>query len=135
MPGFVGAHEHPTLTAVFGGGHGLVFDDGLDFRQFPGRGLEGCFVGGPAQEKQRRFGLADVVGQVAVAGRLAGLALGLGYEDLKTIEMAQFAKSIADGEQGEPGFAEALAVADVLDAIQRSWDSESWEDVKTIRKD
>ena len=64
-----------------------------------------------------------------------GLALGLGYEDLKTIEMAQFAKSIADGEQGEPGFAEALAVANVNAAMMRSWESDAWEDVTSLRQD
>ena len=64
-----------------------------------------------------------------------GPALGMSYEDLKLIEAFRFASSVASGEQGAPGFAEALAVADVQDTIQRSWDSESWEDVKTIRRE
>ena len=64
-----------------------------------------------------------------------GPAVGLGYEDLKTIEAHQFLKSIVDGQQGEPGFAEALAVASVQAAVQRSWESERWEEVKTIRRD
>ena len=63
-----------------------------------------------------------------------GPALGMSYEDLKLIEAFRFASSIAASQQGVPGFAEALAVADVQDAIQRSWESERWEDVKTIRR-
>jgi predicted dehydrogenase len=63
-----------------------------------------------------------------------GPAISLGYNDLKAIEAHQFLKSVADGKQGAPGFAEALAVAEVQDAIQRSWNSNSWEDVKSLRK-
>ena len=62
-----------------------------------------------------------------------GPAVGLGYEDLKAIEAYQFSKSVADGEQGEPGFAQALAVADVQAAISRSWETGGWEDVKSLR--
>ena len=64
-----------------------------------------------------------------------GWALGLGYEDLKVIEMAQFVESVLTGEQGEPGFAEALAVADVNAAMMRSWDSEKWEEVTPLKKE
>jgi predicted dehydrogenase len=59
---------------------------------------------------------------------------GLGYNDLKTIEMYQFLKGIADGKQGEVGFAQALAVAEVQDAIQRSWASGTWERVKSLKR-
>ncbi len=59
-----------------------------------------------------------------------GPGVGLGYEDLKLIEAYQFLKSIRDGEQREPGFREALAVADVLAAIQRSWETGGWENVQ-----
>jgi predicted dehydrogenase len=61
-----------------------------------------------------------------------GPGVGLGYDDLKTIEVYQFLKSIREGQQGEPGFREALAVAEVQDAIQRSWETEAWEDVRAI---
>ena len=54
---------------------------------------------------------------------------GLGYDDLKVIEAFNFLQGIATGKQGEPGFAEALAVAQVQQAIMRSWASERWEDV------
>jgi predicted dehydrogenase len=63
-----------------------------------------------------------------------GPAVGLGYNDLKAIEAHQFLKSVVDGKQGTPGFAEALAVAEFQAAVQRSWDSGSWEDVKSLRK-
>ncbi|MFQ5793978.1 MAG: Gfo/Idh/MocA family protein [Candidatus Bipolaricaulia bacterium] len=64
-----------------------------------------------------------------------GPGQSLSFEDLKVIEAHQFLKSIVDGEQGEPGFGEALAVADVQTAIQRSWETDSWEEVQTIRRD
>ena len=55
-----------------------------------------------------------------------GQGTGLGYKDLKTIEVAQFLDSVARSTQAEPGFQEALAVATVHDAIERSWESGSW---------
>jgi predicted dehydrogenase len=61
-----------------------------------------------------------------------GPALNMSYEDLKVIETFQFLRSIVEGKQGEPGFAEALAVAEVQDAMERSWASERWEDVKRL---
>ena len=63
-------------------------------------------------------------------GRLnPGPGIGLGYEDLKTIEAVEFLKSIKEGKQRSPGFEEALAVANVQTAMIRSWDSENWEEV------
>jgi predicted dehydrogenase len=55
---------------------------------------------------------------------------GLGYDDLKTIEAHHFLKSIAEKRQGEPGFGEALRVAKVMGAIERSWETQSWQDVE-----
>jgi predicted dehydrogenase len=63
-----------------------------------------------------------------------GDGIGLSYEDLKTIEAYHFLRSIVDGIQREPGFASALALADVQAAIIRSWESNRWEDVITLRK-
>jgi predicted dehydrogenase len=59
-----------------------------------------------------------------------GPALSMSYEDLKVIEAYQFLKSVVEGRQGEPGFAAALDVATVQDAIERSWASERWEPVQ-----
>ncbi len=63
-----------------------------------------------------------------------GPAIGLGYDDLKVIEAHQFLQSITTGKQGEPGFAEALAVAQVQAAIQRSWETQAWEAVQPLEE-
>ena len=73
-------------------------------------------VGGPEHPFHSRFN--------------PGPGIGLGYEELKVIEAHQFLKSIRDGRQTVPGFAEALAVAQVQAAIQRSWETGQWRDVK-----
>src|SRR5947209_16448655 len=57
--------------------------------------------------------------------------LNLGYDDLKVIEDYNFLHSVVTGQQGEPGFAEAQAVALVQQAIIRSWESERWEAVES----
>ena len=51
----------------------------------------------------------------------------IGYEDMKVIEALEFLKAVASHTQHRPGFADALAVAGVLDAMTRSWKSEQWE--------
>tara|TARA_B100000029_G_scaffold516109_1_gene626938 strand:+ start:7925 stop:9088 length:1164 start_codon:yes stop_codon:yes gene_type:complete len=61
-----------------------------------------------------------------------GPAVGLGYDDLKTLETYHFLQSIATRKQGKPGFQEALAVAYVLAAVERSWSTDRWETVQTI---
>jgi len=60
---------------------------------------------------------------------------GLGYNDLKAIEAYQFLKSISEGKQNQPSFTDALAVAELQDAIQRSWQSGTWEEIKSLRQD
>jgi predicted dehydrogenase len=55
---------------------------------------------------------------------------GLGYDDLKVIEAYNFLESIASGQQREPGFDAALAVANVQQAMMRSWTSGGWESVE-----
>lgn len=59
----------------------------------------------------------------------------LGYEDLKIIEALEFLKAVAADTQHQPGFTEALAVASVAAAMVRSWESEHWEDVVSLRID
>jgi predicted dehydrogenase len=61
-----------------------------------------------------------------------GPGISMSYEDLKAIEAWQFLRSVMGGRQGEPGFTEALAVAEVQDAMERSWQSERWEDVHRL---
>ncbi len=64
-----------------------------------------------------------------------GPAISMGFDDLKLIEAVQFLSSVASRKQGEPGFREALAVAEVQEAMQRSWKSERWEEVRSLRQD
>ncbi|MEM9952808.1 MAG: Gfo/Idh/MocA family oxidoreductase [Chloroflexota bacterium] len=59
-----------------------------------------------------------------------GEGSGMGYEDLKIIEAYQFLQAVADGEQISPSFEDALAVAEVHQAMIRSWESNQWEDVR-----
>lgn len=55
--------------------------------------------------------------------------LAIGYDDTKVIEAYNFLKSIATDEQGEPGFKEAYHVAQVQEAIIKSWENERWHSV------
>jgi predicted dehydrogenase len=57
---------------------------------------------------------------------------GLGYDDLKTIEAHHFLKSIHENKQEEPGLREALRVAEVMAAVERSWTSRCWEDITQV---
>ncbi len=59
----------------------------------------------------------------------------LGYEDLKLIEALEFLSSVKAGRDHAPGFADALAVASVSAAMERSWESDRWEDVVDLRID
>ncbi|MDP6450464.1 MAG: Gfo/Idh/MocA family oxidoreductase [Lentisphaeria bacterium] len=59
-------------------------------------------------------------------------AHGLGYEDLKVIESYEFLQTVVDGRQGDFGFNAALAVAEVHDAMGRSWESGGWEQVRRL---
>lgn len=75
-------------------------------------------------------GYALLQGGAKYPGHLnPGDGIGLGFEDLKTIEAAQFIASIRKGEQAAPGFDDAARVAALNAAIIKSWASEKWEDV------
>ena len=64
-----------------------------------------------------------------------GSANGIGFEDLVTIEVAEFCAAIADGRPFSPGFDEALAWVSVQAALLRSAESGRWEDVVSMRED
>lgn len=66
---------------------------------------------------------------------IPGDGIGIGYEDLKAIEAYQFLQSIVDGQQAAPSFADALALANVQQAIVRSWESNTWEPVISLRRE
>ena len=57
----------------------------------------------------------------------------LGFEDMKIIEALEFLKSVEAGRQHHPDFGDALANASVAAAMARSWESERWEDVVSLR--
>jgi predicted dehydrogenase len=61
---------------------------------------------------------------------LPGPGLPMGFNELKVIEAYLFLSSLADGRQREPGVREMLATAQVLDAMQRSFASGAWENVR-----
>jgi predicted dehydrogenase len=63
-----------------------------------------------------------------------GSANGIGFEDLVVIEDYEFCRSLAEGRQHEPGFAEALECVAVQDALLRSAGSGRWEDVRPLRE-
>ena len=56
-----------------------------------------------------------------------GAGVPMGYDDLRVIEAANHLGAIRDGEQREPGVDDMLATARVLEAIERSSASRSWE--------
>ena len=59
----------------------------------------------------------------------------IGYEDLKIIEALEYLKSVASLTQGSPGFSDALDVAEVSATMVRSFESERWETVESLRVD
>ena len=87
-------------------------------------------------EESPSDGYIDVLGGDAFPHHgnfVPGGGNSIGYEDMKVIEALEFLKSVATGVQGSPGFAEALAVAEVSATMIRSFDSERWEDVTSLK--
>ena len=64
-----------------------------------------------------------------------GNANGIGYEDLIVIEDYEFCRSVAEGREHRPSFADALAWVSVQDALLRSVASGRWEDVVSLREE
>jgi predicted dehydrogenase len=54
---------------------------------------------------------------------------------MKLIEALEFLRSIEAGRRHRPDFGDALANASVAAAMVRSWSSERWEDVSSLRID
>jgi predicted dehydrogenase len=73
-------------------------------------------LGGPKYGDHGRFNPGD--------------GIGVGYEDLKTIEAYNFLQSIVEDRQREPSFQAALNLAKVQQAMIRSWESGVWETVE-----
>jgi predicted dehydrogenase len=64
-----------------------------------------------------------------------GSANGIGFEDLIVIEDYEFCRSIAEGRQHRPGFADAVECVSVQAALLRSAQTGRWEDVVPLRED
>ena len=64
-----------------------------------------------------------------------GSANGIGFEDLVVIEDYEFCRSLAEGREHEPGFAEALEWVGVQAALLKSAESGLWEVVESLRED
>lgn len=64
-----------------------------------------------------------------------GSANGIGFEDLICMEDHEFLQSVANGRPHVPGFAEAVNYVSVQDAVLRSWESGTWEDVRNLKED
>ncbi len=62
-----------------------------------------------------------------------GQANSIGFEDLIAIEDFAFMQSLATGERFSPGFAEAVDVVSVQQALIDSWDSRTWETVRDLK--
>src|SRR5829696_2301362 len=58
-----------------------------------------------------------------------GAGISMGYDDLKVTEAYTFLTSIAEDRQREPGMREIVSAMRVVDAMDRSCDSGSWETV------
>jgi predicted dehydrogenase len=58
--------------------------------------------------------------------------ISMSYDDLKVIEAYRFLQSIADGRDRSPNVLDALAVAEVLDAMDRSCATGRWERVREL---
>ena len=89
-------------------------------------------------EEQPTNGFIEVLAGDAFpnqANIVPGGGNSLGFEDMKLIEALEFLRSVEGGRQHHPGFGEALANASVAAAMVRSWSSERWEDVTSLRLD
>lgn len=62
-----------------------------------------------------------------------GQANSIGFEDLVAIEDYCFLNAVANGESFSPGFAEAVDVVSVQQALIDSWSTRSWVAVRDLR--
>ena len=89
-------------------------------------------------EEQPTNGFIEVLAGDAFpnqANIVPGGGNSLGFEHMKLIEALEFLRSVEAGRQHHPGFGDALANASVAAAMVRSWSSERWEDVTSLRLD
>lgn len=58
--------------------------------------------------------------------------IGIGFNDLKTIEASLFLRSVAEGEQLAPSAADGWAASELVDASLRSADSGAWVEIPEV---
>ena len=63
-----------------------------------------------------------------------GAGVGMGFDDLKVIEAAQFLRSVLTGVQCAPSVQDGLAAAEVASAVERSAETAAWVDVPAPRE-
>jgi predicted dehydrogenase len=63
-----------------------------------------------------------------------GSANAIGFEDLVVIEDYEFCRSVAEGREHHPGFAEAVEWVSVQSALLKSAQSGAWETVVSLRE-
>jgi predicted dehydrogenase len=61
-----------------------------------------------------------------------GRGTSMGYDDLKVIEAAEFLNGVAHGRECEPGPTAIMRVAEVIDAMVRSFESDRWESIRAL---
>ncbi|MGU3411034.1 Gfo/Idh/MocA family protein [Microbacterium sp. M1A1_1b] len=61
-----------------------------------------------------------------------GAGTAMGYDDLKTIEAAQFIASVQRGQQLAPSVADGLAAASIVEAAEASLADGAWHDVARV---
>jgi predicted dehydrogenase len=61
-----------------------------------------------------------------------GAGTSMGYDDLKTIEAAQFVLSVLRGQQLAPSVADGLATATIVEAAEASIEDGRWHDVAAV---
>ena len=89
-------------------------------------------------EEQHNDGFVEVLAGDAFSHQghiVPGGGNSIGYEDMKIIEALEFLRSVAERRPHSPGFDHALSNASVAAAMVRSWDSQAWEDVTSLRID
>ena len=87
-------------------------------------------------EEQPVDGFVEVLGGDAFPHQgniVPGGGNSIGYEDMKIIEALEFLESVTVGRRHRPDFGDALATASVAATMVRSWESERWEDVVSLR--
>ena len=90
----------------------------------------------PAEQPQDGF--IEVLGGDSFyrqANLVPGGGNSIGFEDMKIFEAYEFLDSVAAGRSHDPGFEAALANASVAAAMIRSWETERWETVESLRID